>query len=446
MPGSEDRIRRGLLKLPNRGASIYRMSPSNPLPPPEPDSGETFIPLRHRQLIQHLVDWLVGNSEEQSERLHQLFHSLVSIFHIEHLANLIQVEDLYETLDPDHDEFPAIPAVDLCQRAEKLFDRLTGVLYSAHYHKLDQNELDDAVTLGSSWGVKLNVNFDIFERLMVFARGYRVVHRKRRRWTNFFRLEEVQYPEFHRLVIGFCLKPNAKVEATMRSDVVYLKMFKNIPESELEVLLPGSTVQLSLVDRGRILIPSLSGAALAVYKITRGAMLITVFTLSAFYNWMLFGILLAFYLGRGILSYLQTKDKYQFGLTRNLYLKNLDNIMGVIYRLFNEAEEQEVCETILVYCVLLSEKKRLTEQELAQHSIQLLRKFTDQVVTFELHDALGKLARFGLANVDSNGEWDAVPLNDATGVLADYWTRQFGKKNPLQRIKKIFETQQGTNG
>jgi hypothetical protein len=419
------------------------MNHSDPTPPNEPSSGENFIPLRHRQLIQYLVDWLVGDSEEQSERLHQLFHSLVSIFHIEHLANLVQVEDLYESLDPDHDEFPEASTEEISVRAEKLFDRLVGVLYSAHYHKLDQNELNDAVTLGSSWGVKLNVNFEIFDRLMVFARGYRVVQRKRRRWSNFFRLEAVQFPEFHRLVIGFRLKPTAKVDATMRSDVVYLKMFKNIPESELEILLPGSTVQLSLVDRTRILIPSLSGAALAIYKITRGTMLITVFTLSAFYSWVLFGVLLAFYLGRGVLSYLQTKDRYQFGLTRNLYLKNLDNNMGVIYRLFNEAEEQEVCETILVYCVLLNEQKRLNENEMAERSIQLLKKFTDQVVTFDLHDALGKLSRFGLANVDSKGEWDAVPLNDASAVLATYWTRQFGKKNPLQRIKKIFEQQQG---
>ena len=414
------------------------MNHPDPLPT-KPSSGENFIPLRHRQLIQYLVDWLVGNSEEQSERLHQLFHSLVSIFHIEHLANLIQVEDLYESLDPDHDEFHETSAEAISERAEKLFDRLVSVLYSAHYHKLDQNELDDAVTLGSSWGVKLNVNFEIFESLMVFARGYRVVHRKRRRWSNFFRLEEVQFPEFHRLVIGFRLKSTAKVDATMRSDVVYLKMFKNIPESELEILLPGSTVQLSLVDRTRILIPSLSGVALAVYKLTRGAMLITLFTLSAFYNWVLFGVLLAFYLGRGVLNYLHTKDRYQFGLTRNLYLKNLDNNMGVIYRLFNEAEEQEVCETILVYCVLLNEKKRLSENELAERSIQLLKKFTDQVVTFDLQDALGKLSRFGLADVDSKGEWGAVPLNDASAVLAEFWTRQFGKKNPLQRIKKIFE-------
>jgi hypothetical protein len=88
---------------------------------------------------------------------------------------------------------------------------------------------------------------------------------------------------------------------------------------------------------------------------------------------------------------------------------------------------------------ILNEKKRLSENELAERSIQLLKKFTDQVVTFDLQDALGKLSRFGLADVDSKGEWGAVPLNDASAVLAEFWTRQFGKKNPLQRIKKIFE-------
>ena len=64
-------------------------------------------------------------------------------------------------------------------------------------------------------------------------------------------------------------------------------MFKNIPESELEVLLPGSQVRFSILDRGKILLPTISGAALAIYKIITLGLLVTLATVAAFWNWVI---------------------------------------------------------------------------------------------------------------------------------------------------------------
>ena len=60
-------------------------------------------------------------------------------------------------------------------------------------------------------------------------------------------------------------------------------------------------------------------------------------------------------LGDGVKSffgYLRTKDKYQLNLTRNLYYQNLDNNAGVVFRLLDEAEEQECREAVLAYYML----------------------------------------------------------------------------------------------
>lgn len=385
--------------------------------------GENYIPFRHRALIARLVDWLGQRNSIEASELHGLFHALTIAFQYEHRQQLLALEDLYEPLDPDDDRASNSAAANHGHPVDSapLFGELSRVLRAAHYHQLNQNELNQAVTLGWLWGAQLSLDLTIFKRLEVFARGYRKVKRKRRRLLNLFRLEEIEFPEFHRLVLAFQLRDSVQLNPTMRSDVVYLKIFKNIPEDELEILLPGAKIKLGLLARGKILIPSLSGVAMAAYKITRGAMLVTLFTLSAVYHWLLFAGVLGFYLFRGLLSYLRTKDKYQFGLTRNLYLKNLDNNFGVIYRLFREAEEQEVCETILVYCLLLAKPQGLTIEQLESEAGQLLADLTQRKLAFDIHDALGKLQRYRLAEPTSDGSWHAVTLAEARSRVNDFF-------------------------
>jgi hypothetical protein len=239
-------------------------------------------------------------------------------------------------------------------------------------------------------------------------------------------------------VLIFRLKPKAESRTGLKSEVVHLKIFKNIPENELEVLLPGSRVKLSLLDQSKILIPTLSSAALVVTKIMRGLMIVTFFAVSAWLNWVLCVGLLAFYLIRGVLSYFRTRDQYQFGLTRNLYLKNLDNNAGVIYRIFNEAEEQEVCETLLVYGVLHQAARPMTDSEIKDATCAALTRFSGRKVRLDIDDALGKLSRCQLAAVDAAGRWQVIPVEEAAERLADYWQQQFRKGSSLLNLNAIF--------
>ncbi len=402
--------------------------------------GENFIPLRHRVLIRKLNDWL--NLDNGSRRnFSRLCEGLTSIFHVEHLTNLLRVEELYSTLDPDdetvvgNDVNPETRERD----AEIIFDRLSSVLYAAHYHQLSTAELNEAVRIGFQWGVKLDVDFELFESLIVFARGYRLVQKTRRRWQTMYRQEVIELPEFHRLVIAFRVKSANRRVAHLRPSVIYLKMFKNIPESDLEILLPGTTIKLSLLDRGRILLPSISGMMITLFKIGRGVMLVTLVTMTAVWNWVILVALMVGYILKSVFSYLRTRDKYQLGLTQNLYLKNLDNNLGVIYRVFNEAEEQELCETILVYSILLQERRGLGETQLAQASEAILREFTGLSVRFDVHDALGKLARLDLVEVDAQGLWKSAPIDEAPDRLADYWKKQFDRGNSLLSLNQLFD-------
>ncbi len=217
----------------------------------------------------------------------------------------------------------------------------------------------------------------------------------------------------------------------MRADEVYLKNFKNIPETDLEILLPGSKVRLSTLDRGKILLPTISGVALTIYKLMRVAAVLAVATAVAWaWHWALLIGGLSIYIFKSFLGYARTKDKYQFDLTRNLYLKNLDNNAGVLYRIINEAEEQEICETILGYTILWKQagESGITGEELDRLAEAFLNEYTGAKIDFDLHDALGKLARLGLARTDEAGYWSAIPISQAPEILSQNWIQLFERQ------------------
>ena len=110
-----------------------------------------------------------------------------------------------------------------------------------------------------------------------------------------------------------------------------------------------------------------------------------------------------------------------------MYLKNLDNNSSVIYRILNEAEEQELCEAILAYTFLWKNQGQngMSELELDLAVEAFLLRITEIEVDFEVHDGLGKLARFGLAHKQRNGHWKAEPIETAIDELNSNWLELF---------------------
>jgi len=413
----------------------------------------TFIPLRYGDLklkIAQTLDLEGTNAHD----FKQLCERLQSVFHAEHLSSLLRLEELYGPLDPDDDsvEIRELSAEARDRQVGRMFDEVSGLLYSAHYKKLSRDEIQSAVSMGSQWNVKLEVDFELYDRLEIFARGYRVVQARRRRWQNFYREEVIELPEFQRLIMAFRLKSDQELDESIDASKVYLKTFKNIPETDLETLLPGSKIKLSMIDRGKIILPTISGAAITIFKLLRGAIVLAVaFTLQSILVWLVFLGAIVGYLVKSVLSYFRTKKNYQFGLTRSLYLKNLDNNFSVIFRILNEAEEQELLETILCYMLLwdrtgpdrmvrsfpasasesLASPDGMTDLEIDLMVERYLMRETEVDVDFEIHDALGKLARLGLVDVDDQGRWSTVEIGDAVDRLNANWEKLFRLRPPI---------------
>jgi len=408
----------------------------------------TFIPLRQTDIRSALVEQyaIEGEGLDAFERL---CDRVAAVFHVENQATLLRLEETYELLDPDSQlmTLDSLGTSTIHDVGDPMIDQVSGLLFSAHYKRLTRKEIERAISVGWQWGVKLDVDFELFDRLEIFARGFRKVDIHRRRWQKAFLRETIELPEFTRLIMVFRVKEDLedkkkKSRITLDPNFVYLKTFKNIPESDVEILLPGSKIRLTKMDRAKILLPTLSGMAITIWKISRSALLLTLaFSWSAIFGWVvLIGGSIG-YFAKSIMSYFRTKNDYQSGLTKNLYLKNLDNNLGVLYRILNEAEEQEVNEVILAYTVLWMHPgfqnsgarfRQLDEAVEAFIKSFVYRALDDGTangeydhraadVDFEVHDALGKLARLGLATVDRLGYWKAVPIQQGIQTIAERW-------------------------
>ena len=108
------------------------------------DEADLFIPLRHSDLIGRLIaDLQLGDDEREQYKL--LCQKLVAIFHAQHLAALIELEDLYSPLDPDGEAIDLTPdrPEERDQNVEAVLARLTSLLQAAHYEHLTDGEGSD---------------------------------------------------------------------------------------------------------------------------------------------------------------------------------------------------------------------------------------------------------------------------------------------------------------
>ena len=385
---------------------------------------EHFIPLRRSDLVRLLAR--DGSLDEYSRsQFSELCDLLAALFHHEYRDRLERLKDAYATFNPDS---VTIDIHEQCEAtrdavSKQLFSELVSLLERANYQRLSRAEIEHAVGATSEWGVRLNVDFDVFHQLEVFARGDVLVTKYRRHWKGMYRNEEVDVPIYQRLMVVFRLREHTRLEQDVSTESVYLKLFKNIPKQDVDMLLPGTTFKMSLFDHGKVMLPTMSGFILAIVKGFKIAMI------SMFIGFWGFLVFLGFVGGtagygvKSFLGYLRTKDKYQLNLTRNLYYQNLDNNAGVLFRLLDEAEEQELREAILAYALLRrrASKDGWTAEELDRTAEEYLRDVLGFEVDFEILDAMKKLERLGCISETTDGRWRAVPLGDALAKLKDLW-------------------------
>ncbi len=411
-------------------------------PPEQPDllssahpsvTREHFIPLRKRDL---LALWNQTLSTKERDELAALARILDAVVHHTYHERFNALCDSYAPFDPDSDlaASAALAQADGETQLVKLFVQFRELLISANFVQLSQADIDEAMQAATDWGLNLHVDHSHFEKLEVYARGDTVARRVRRRWWNWMRTEVIEIPIFKRLAVIFRLKIEETHEHASRHPrtnthglPVFIKLFKNVPKMDVDMLLPGTHVQMTWFDRGKIMLPTVSGLVLAGIKIAKGAV---VFAFAGIYGLLAFLVFVVGTIGYGVKSffgYLHTKDKYHLNLTRNLYYQNLDNNAGVLARVLHEAEEQDFREALLAYLLLWQHAgpHGFTERELDRAAESWLENTLGTPVDFEIHDALDKLRRWQMVEEVADSRFVATPPAEACRRLDHLWDQWF---------------------
>lgn len=382
------------------------------------------MPIRTADLVELLCNRAEMTTANRDDFLN-LTRLLAATFHFEFHQELQDLKNAYSPFDPDRDTVDALGTGEAARETQlvALFDRFGWLLERANFRRLSDQDLNAALNSRSDWGLNLEVDFKLFERLELYARGDITGTRSRRNWRNWFRWEDVPVPIYQRLVVILRLR-NAGVRGPeLDTENVFIKLFKDIPQMDLEMLLPGSKVRMSLVDRAKIIMPTLTGVGITIWKIIKGAMLAAAAGASS--GLMLLGLLggTLGYGAKSVFGYLRTKEKYQHSLTKSLYFQNLDNNAGVLCRLLDEAEEQENREALLAYYFLwqLAPAQGWSSDELDEQIESYLREATGREIDFEVGDALQKLIRLEIVKTLANGHLRAIPIALALTRLDRAW-------------------------
>lgn len=385
---------------------------------PRPDARrEQFIPLRKTDLAETLARSFALSPAEAAAfgRFCRLLHVLV---HCQFQSALEELKDAYAPFDPDADTRAggALGPERQEELRARLFERFSWLMERGNFVRLAESEINEALADRSHWGLHLVVDFELFDRLELYYRGDTQSTRYRRRLANLFRPEAVQVPIYQRLVIIFRLRPGRRFSKILDTQDVYIKLFKEIPKPDLDMLLPETKVKMTLLDRLRVTLPTVTGIGIAITKIVAAT-----FTLGIVTVLLLVGGTLGYGV-RSLFGYMNTKQKYQLNLTQSLYYQNIDNNAGVIHRLVDEAQEQDNREVLLAWFFLWRHAPAdgWTDEELDHRIEQFLHGEVQMSIDFEIADALAKLGRLGIAE-DRAGRWTALPIEQAIEALAKCW-------------------------
>jgi hypothetical protein len=388
---------------------------------------EHFIPLRKSDLIDLLCQDRQLSADERGG--FRQFCTLVSaVFHFEYLQQLEDLKDAYAPFDPDADThaLKPLPPEQRGQRQEELFGKFTTLMERANFKHLSPAEVEAALRDNSGGlGLPTDVDFNIFERLEVFSRGDVKQPFRRRRWQNLWRKEEVLVPSWQRLVVIAKLQRHRRLPRDISTEPIYLKVFKNIPKADQEMLLPGARVRLTRVDQALIVYPLAAGIGLTAYNLGASWLTSGAAALGGVLSWSLAGAL-GGYGYKSYHSYQVKKQDYAFRLTKSLYFQTLDCNTGVLMRILDEAEEQECRETYLAYFCLWKSAPAggWTAEQLDDFVEMYLEGNAKLKVDFEIGDALDKLERLHIVEKTGNA-YRAVSLERALEVLDYKWDNYF---------------------
>ncbi len=323
---------------------------------------------------------------------------------------------------------------------------LAALLEEANYTAVSMAELDEAFETESLIPLRLEVDLEDYDELMVFRRGAHVETVEVPRWRG-LRREEKEITVDDRVVVHTRVKPQEwfdehgvdPADRNLAPGHVSLKQFQNVPRADVEMLLPSATVKFRTIDTLMVGVPALiSGLIVLSTKLLPTLALIFVLAAAALgfreerpeldqtALVILFGgaVTLGGFLFKQWSKLKNRRLAYLKTLSENLYFRTLGDGTGVLHTLLASAEEQEVLEMILGYRLLLAAPDGCTAAELDAAIESWLADDAGLDVDFEVDDAVDKLTDLEVATV-AGDRLVARPLAEVLVALDQRWDDLF---------------------
>lgn len=403
----------------------------------ERNTRQRFIPFRRRDIV-HMC---LSHPELQldNKSLKRFFRLLENVIHYEFQSRLERLKNAYAAVDPDSDT----RQMDFSEAdSQSLVETLSNVLDKANYEKLSERDLEQALNEASMFKIRLQVDFNDFAQVLLFCRNESVREESIPTWFG-LRQKTIRFTNYDRVVVFLRLKQDYDTEKSSlpasKPGSTMLKLFQNVPKADLEMLFPNTRVRMRLKDKLMIGVPAvISGGIVITTKL--GAALVVLGSLIGFWigvhnqpveldKTAIVALLAGFgalgaYLWKQFSNFKNRKLRFMQTLTQNLYFKNLDNNAGVLFRLIDEAEEEESKEAILAYTFLCLYNGELQRHQLDKKIEHWLRSEWQCEMDFEIGDALEKLLHWQLIT-EQDGVLSAVDPEEAFRKLDARWDAYF---------------------
>ncbi len=401
-----------------------------------------FIPYRKAEVVELLCADGVLQGDD-IPKFKSLVKMIESLYHFQFHAKLENLKDLYFPFNPDSDvrtQRSYSPA-QLSENSHALVASLTEVLNDANYERVPKAAIEEALEGVSLFNIKMFIDFDEYEECLIFARG-EVTKRQSVKRMLFFK-RELDVPTYERVALFVRFKgrehftPKRLKQMKFEPGSTIVKLFKDIPKADLEMLFPNTEVRMKGKDKLMMGVPGVGGGVPVLIKV--GASISPLFAVvfaalsgknlgdenivKAAIQGAVAVILLGGYLFRQWTAYKNKRIYFLKALTDNLYFKNLDNNAGVFNHLIDSAEEEECKEAILGY-YFLATRGAATEAAVDDAIEEWFDKKHGVQIDFEVDDALGKLADLGLGR-EENGTWQVLPLDQACERVDYIWDNFF---------------------
>jgi hypothetical protein len=197
-----------------------------------------------------------------------------------------------------------------------------------------------------------------------------------------------------------------------------MKLFKNMPRADLEMIFPNTRVLFRLWDKIKLAITG--GAGLGVGVVGAAGKLAVAASNPATAAGAVVGLGgIAF---RQAMSFVNQRQRYMVIMAQNLYFHAMADNRGVMIKLADRAAEEDVKEEMLLYSVLAKEKVNRRDLNSVDEAIERYLANTFGVtVDFDDTDALSRLIRDGLVTEAPDGTLVTLPPREAALHIDRRW-------------------------